>query len=173
MRLHVIRVLVFASLLAVGQSSAAPQDAPRTSQQVYAAVPEADRQEFRAAVKALLALEKSGDWGAVYDQFYLNDGGLTKKQFIENRHHLQIAVFVPQQIYFVPPSEKWVVSGCAVFSPPLALLGGRRGGFVTDFAAKHTADGWRFDAPPALTIYKDAPSGVRSCAVGGWPRSRF
>lgn len=37
------------------------QDAPKTSQQVYAAVPEADRQEFRTALEALLALEKSGD----------------------------------------------------------------------------------------------------------------
>lgn len=166
MRLSVIRVLVFASLFFLGQSSAAPQDAPRTPQQAYAAVPEADRQELRAALETLLALEKSGDWGSVYDQFYLNDMGLTKKQFIDKRHRLKVAAFVPMQIYYVPPNQTWVVSGCAVFSPPLPLLGGRSGGFTSDFAAKHTANGWRFDAPPALTIYKDAPT-VRSCTVGG------
>jgi hypothetical protein len=166
MRLPVIRVLAFSSLLVLGQSSATPQDAPKTSQQLYAAVPEADRQELRTALETLLALEKSGDWGAVYDQFYVNDGGLTKKQFINERHRLHVVAFVPQQIYFVPPSEKWVVSGCAVFSPPPTLLGGRRGGVVTDFAAKHTADGWRFEAPPAITVYKDATGSVRSCTVG-------
>jgi hypothetical protein len=166
MKLPAIRVLVFASFFTLWRSSALPQDAPGTPQQVYAAVPEADRQELRTALEALLALEKSGDWGAVYDQFYLNDTGLTKKQFIDKRHRLKVAVFVPKQIYYVPPSQTWVVSGCAVFSPPLSLLGGRSGGFTSDFAAKHTANGWRFDAPPALTIYKETPT-VRSCAVGG------
>jgi hypothetical protein len=168
MRFPVIQVLAFAFLLASGQSSAAPQVEPKMSpQQVYAAVSDADRQELRTAVETLLALEKSGDWGAVYDQFYLNDGGLTRKQFIDKRHRLHIAAFVPKQIYYVPPSQNWVVCGCAVFSPPLPLLGGRRGGFISSFTARRTQSGWRFDAPPALTIYKDAPSGVRSCAVGG------
>jgi hypothetical protein len=154
-------------IFVVGQSSPAPLQKPdSTVEDVYARVPEGERQEFRAAVESLLALEKSGNWGKVYDRFYLNDKGLTKKQFIDKRGRLQVVVFVPAKIYYVPPSQAWFVSGCAEFSPPPHLLAKRSGGVISDFAARHTASGWRFDAPPAITIYEDSPSGARPCTVG-------
>ena len=167
MRNRLIQVLTLVLLFTLGQFRAASQGKPEmaiSSQQVYAAVPDADRQEFRTALEALIALEKSGDWGEVYERFFSNDRGMTKEQFIKQRGKLRITAFAPKQIYYVPPSESWVVSGCAEFSPPLPLMGKKRGGFVSSFTARHTANGWRFDAPPAITIYKETPT-VRSCAV--------
>ena len=154
-------------MLVVGQSTITPlhESAP-TVQDVYARVPEAERQEFRAALESLGALEKSGKWGEVYDRFYLNDKELTREQFVHNERRLRSVVFLAQQIYYVPPAQTWIVSGCAMFSPPLSLLGKKiDGGVISDFSAKRTTGGWRFEAPPAITIHEDSPA-VRSCTVG-------
>lgn len=161
-----IPMLLSLWMLAAVQSTAPPSQNPNQSfQDVYAPVPEADRPEFRAALEALVALEKSGDWGKIYDRFYLNDSGQTRKQFVK-RHHLQVAVFIPKQIYYISGDETWIVSGCAVYSPPMPLQGKRRGGMVSDFAAKHTSSGWRFEAPPGVSISKDSSGGVHFCNVG-------
>lgn len=156
---------LFLWILMLVQSAVPTVNTLRTSHDVYAVIPQTERQEFRTALDNLIALEKTGAWGNVYDQLYLNDQGETKEHFVHKREHLQVRSFVPIKIYYVPPFQAWVVSGCAVFSPPLPLLKTMSGGVISDFAAKHTARGWRFEAPPAVTIYKDSPSGPRSCTV--------
>jgi hypothetical protein len=163
-------VFLIASLATSGCAQAPAATGIYTTQsihatpQVYAAIPETDRQDFRTAMEGLVALEKSGNWGEVYERFYLNDRGMTKAQFTKKRGALRVVAFIPQQIYYVPPAAAWMVSGCAVFSPPLPLLDHHSGGFVSSFTAKHTANGWRFDAPPAISIFEDRP-GTRSCSV--------
>jgi hypothetical protein len=164
----VIPILLSFWMLIVGQSTVAPLKNPESIvQDVYSPVPESERQEFRTAVESLLALEKTGDWGEVYDRLYLNDRGLSKKQFVDQRNHLQVVAFVPRQISHIPPSQDWMVSGCAVFSPPPHLLGKRTSGVISDFDAKRSASGWRFGAPPAITLYEISSGSVRSCTVGG------
>lgn len=157
-------MLLLIWLLVAGEPPAVSLQNPEpVVEDIYAPLPEAERQDFRAALDSLIALEKAAN---IYDRFLLNDQRLTKREFLDKRHHLQI-VFVPRRISYVPPSQTWVVSGCAVFSPSLPLLGKRSGGVVSDFAARRTTSGWRFDSPPAITIYDDSSSSVRSCTVGG------
>ena len=139
--------------------------APHPDADGYAHIPKVERHEFQTALEALVALERLGKWDDVYDRFYLNETGLTKKEFVDKRRKLEVA-FAPMQISYVPPKEGWLVSGCAVFSPPSPLLKGKSGGVISDFAAKRTATGWRFEAPPAITLFEDSSGSMRSCAVG-------
>lgn len=157
--------LLFLWILLIVQSAVPTVNTDRTNHDVYTVIPQAERQEFRTAVDNLIALEKAGTWGDVYDQFYLNDQGETKEHFVHQRDHLQVRSFLPIKIYYVPPFQAWVISGCAVFSPPLPLLKTMSSGVISDVTAKHTARGWRFDAPPAVTIYRDSTKGPRPCTA--------
>jgi|HubBroStandDraft_1064217.scaffolds.fasta_scaffold00930_18 hypothetical protein len=156
--------LLFWIALFVGQLAPALQNtAP--GDEIYVSVPESQRQQFKTALENLITLEHSGNWGEIYDKFYLNETASTKDQFVEKRHRQRVVTFVPQKIYYVPPTQSWTVSGCALFSPRPAVFGKGSDGLISDFSAKHTQTGWRFDAPPAITIYKDQPAGARSCSV--------
>jgi len=161
-----VRTVLFLFMLAGGRwSFAQPQNPSPAAQDVFASIPDDQRQGFQSALASIVSLEQSGDWGQVYDRFYLNDKGLTRERFVYMRHRLHVVAFAPIQIYYSSPTQRWMVIGCAEFKPPLPLLGKRSGGVVTDFGARYGPDGWRFDAPPAITVYKDPPSGLRSCAV--------
>jgi hypothetical protein len=160
-----IPVLVLAWLLSGGQISRprATYQTRAKTQHLYAAVPEAERESLRVALDGVIALEKSGKWDEVYEWFD-NDRGLTKEQFVQKRRGSKLIDFVTERIYYVPPDSAWVVSGCAVFSPPPPLPGRSSGGVVSNFTARRTGNGWRFGAPPAITIEKDSPGGTRGCA---------
>ena len=167
MKRRSIRVLLFASLLVPGHSRIFAQEklgSAASPQGLYAMVPDADRQAFRTAVETLIRLDKSGDWGAVFERFYYNDRAMKKEQFIKERLRSRVVAFIPQRIYYVPTSAVWVVNGCAVFSPPPPMISKQGVGVLSGFTARQTANGWRFDAPPAIVIHDGSPS-VQTCAV--------
>jgi hypothetical protein len=141
-----------------------PQNPTAGVSDLYVRLPEGERHNFQTALEALIPLEKAGNWGDLFDRFYLNDKGLTKKQFIDQEHRLRSVVFVPAAIYYVPVDQTWIVSGCALFSPPPTFLGKNKGAWISEFGARRTSDGWRFDVPPAIKGFDDANS-LRPCDV--------
>ncbi|HTS13254.1 MAG TPA: hypothetical protein VMH00_14150 [Candidatus Limnocylindrales bacterium] len=153
-------ILLPLTLLVFGNVTYSPaKTSSRSDQNIYAQIPESHREEFRAALERVLALEKTGKWGEVYDRFYLNDRRVPRSKFTMDRRNLKVVAFRVKQINWVPPIEAWVISGCAFLSPPPSVPGLEEGrqGVISDFQAKRTAKGWRFDAPPAIIMFCEPP----------------
>jgi hypothetical protein len=154
-------VIALGFLLAAGQSDTVVRPNAGGGSDLYSAIPAQERGAFHVAMDKLIALEKRGSWGEVYDlidQKDLIDGKKTqsREEFVRYMDGQRLLAFVPTSIVYI--DREWNVEGCAAFSlklPPFARS--HSSGILCDFTARLTANGWRFTGPPAIIATDMAP----------------
>jgi hypothetical protein len=127
---------------------------------IYEPLPEVERRLFIDGLRKIIALRKSGKWSELYD--YVDaDVPISKQQFIERMKIADSLVsFEPAAVTYIPPSDSWLVTGCAEFKKPseTVLLA------FSSVRGRHTDQGWRF-TDVAIERIKGEPGGIRSCRM--------
>ncbi len=97
----------------------------------FASVPQTHRSAFLRRFDKVVNLREQAAWADLYNLRYSNDG-LTKAQFEKSMSVLdQLIEFRPMIVFYVPPSQSWVIKGCAqyrdksgrVYSAPSSMHG--------------------------------------------------
>ena len=127
---------------------------------LYESLPQAERIPFREGLERVLSLHKAGKWSELYD-YVDTDVPMSKEQFIkENSGGSALVEFQPKVVTYIPPSDSWLVTGCAEFREP----SGKVFFAFSSVRARHTDKGWRF-RDVAIELLKDEPHGIRSCQI--------
>jgi hypothetical protein len=156
-------------LLLLGQADGGAKSAALGEDNIYAAIPTAEREGFKMALSKLLESEKRGDWDDVYkllDKETSFDGktNISQAEFVEYVKKVRLVEFVNTGVFYIPSRRAWSVAGCATFYelPPFASQ--HKQGIVSYFYARRTSDGWRFSAPPSIRFDTDS-GGTKGCTI--------
>jgi len=86
-----------------------------SNDQVYDPVPNDQRVLLKHALAELVDAERGANWKSVF-ALIDHEPGETEESFVDKmRHARRLKDFSPSKISFYPPSESWLVTGCAVF----------------------------------------------------------
>lgn len=127
----------------------------------FAAAPAAEREDLRRAVARMVYLQSEGRWSEIYD--LVDDFQSTSKDdFVRSMQNgKRLISFTPISVVWVPPTQAWVTTGCAVFgrskSQPTTNV-------VATVTARRVNDLWRI-TPVAIALRKAESGHVKSCRL--------
>ncbi len=106
-------------------------------QDVFHAVPADKQQQLKEAVLKQVEYQKKRKWKEIY-AVYDNERNISYQQFLNERsHEIELLDFTPLSVAYVPPSNRWVIDGCAHFNwKSLSFVDGT-------IRARETPTGWR------------------------------
>jgi len=122
----------------------------QASSKLFDAVPIADRESLREAVSKSVSYQINRNWAAMYE-LYDNQKNKSLEQFVRDmKTRIKLVEFNPKAVAYIPPSDHWLIEGCAVFAYDI----GDKGTVDAVISARHLPDGWRL-SEVAISPRKD------------------
>jgi len=109
-------LFIYLTLLSGSQSSEnRPTVTTQTTSTWYSRLPRQDQEQFLKTYDSFIDLRKRRDWKRLFELFQ-NEENLSESEFerIMNSLH-PLMDFRPKAMFYVPPSEEWIITGEASF----------------------------------------------------------